>query len=153
MSVLIFYDPKESSADTDTCEQVVSVRVKLRAFNSDTFNFSKFSFLSLNCPFWGKITKMITTDEVLDFHKLTLYKNFKSFHRISRLNSGIKNRKNFFQLAIFFIWKNRKWLSQSFWFWGYQNFGPILWEFDFENFWKCVGGVYMRGCFIPTITQ
>ena len=34
----------------------------------------------------------------------------------------------------FFISKNRNWFSESGWFWGYKNFCPIPWEFDFENF-------------------
>ena len=34
----------------------------------------------------------------------------------------------------FFILKNWKLFSRSCWFWGYQNFGPVPWEFDFENF-------------------
>ena len=34
----------------------------------------------------------------------------------------------------FFNSKNWKWFSESCWFWGYQNFCPIPWEFDFEIF-------------------
>ena len=31
----------------------------------------------------------------------------------------------------FFISENKNWFSKLCWFWRYQNFGPIPWEFDF----------------------
>ena len=34
-------------------------------------------------------------------------------------------------MSDFSISKNKKWFSKLCWFWGYQNFGPIPWEFDF----------------------
>ena len=52
---------------------------------------------------------------------------------ISRLNSGIRNRHKIF-CERFFISKNWQWISKLRWFCGYQNFGPIPWESDFEIF-------------------
>ena len=34
----------------------------------------------------------------------------------------------------FLISKNKNWFSKLCWFWGYQNFGPIPWKFDFGIF-------------------
>ena len=34
-------------------------------------------------------------------------------------------------MSDFVISKNQNWFSKLCWFWGYQNFGPIPWEFDF----------------------
>ena len=75
---------------------------------------------------------------------------------IGRLNSGIKNRNNFFAWAIFLIQKvgtNSVIYADS----GDIN---ILAQFPrnsilkiFQNFWKCVGGIYMRGCLILKIAQ
>ena len=54
-----------------------------------------------------------------------------TFKWISRLNFEIRNRHNF---LFFFNSKNWNWFSQSCWFWRYQIFGPLPWEFDFEIF-------------------
>jgi len=56
-------------------------------------------------------------------------------YQISRLNSGIRNRFIFY-VGDFFISKNWKWFSESYWFWGYPSLCPILWELDFENFYE-----------------
>ena len=75
---------------------------------------------------------------------------------ISRLNSGIKNRNNFFAWVIFLIQKVG---TNSV---IYANSGDIKILVQFpgnsilkilQNFWKCVGGVYMRGYLILKITQ
>ena len=69
---------------------------------------------------------------------------------IGGLNSGIRNRYNFFQWGILFIRKNRtdsgdiKSLVQ---FSGSQILKILL------NFWNCVGGTHMRGYFILKITE
>ena len=53
---------------------------------------------------------------------------------MSRLNSGIKNRYNFFIHVIFFISDYWNWLSKSRWIRGYQKFDLIPWEFGFGIF-------------------
>ena len=69
---------------------------------------------------------------------------------IGGLNSGIRNRYNFFQWGILFIRKNRtdsgdiKSLVQ---FSGSQILKILL------NFWNCVGGTHMRGYSILKITE
>ena len=75
---------------------------------------------------------------------------------ISRLNSRIKNRNNFFAW-VFFSYK--KIGSDSV---NQADSGDIkiLVQFPgnsilkfFTNFWKCVGGAHMRGCWTLKITQ
>ena len=58
---------------------------------------------------------------------------------MSRLNSGIKNRNNFFAWAIFQIQKIG---TNSV---IYSDSGDI--KILIQFFGNCVGGVYMRGCF------
>ena len=49
------------------------------------------------------------------------------------LNSGIKNRNNFFCVGVFSVL-----------FWRYQKFDQILWEFFFTSFYLCEK--FSRGC-------
>ena len=83
-----------------------------------------------------------------------LFPEFKVL--ILRLNSGIKNRSNFFAWAIFLIQK--VWTDSVI----YVDSGDIKILVQYpgnlilkilQNFWKCVGGVYTRGCLILKITQ
>ena len=76
--------------------------------------------------------------------------------KMPRLNSGIKNRNKFFAWAIFLIQKVG---TNSV---IYADSGDIKTLVQFpgnsiltilQNFWKCVGGVYMRGWLILKITQ
>ena len=75
---------------------------------------------------------------------------------IHRLNSGIRNRHNFFLRPIYIF---QKVLSDSV---NHADSGDIkvFVRFPgntilkiFTNFWKCVGGADIRGCFILKITQ
>ena len=84
------------------------------------------------------------------------FKNFQEPYSIHRLNSGIKNRINFFAWAIFLIQK--VWTNSVI----YADSGDIKILVQFpgnsilrilHNFWKCVVGVYMRGFLVLKITQ
>ena len=75
---------------------------------------------------------------------------------IPRLKSEIKNLNNFFAWAIFLIQKIG---TNIVIYADFENI-KILFQFPgnsimkiLPNFWKCVGGVYMRGCLILKITQ
>ena len=56
----------------------------------------------------------------------------KTIRFICRLNSGIRNRLNFFIWPFLYFKKSE--VSESCWFWGYKSFCPISWKFDFETF-------------------
>ena len=90
-------------------------------------------------------------------HTVHFNKPTNSVHvHMCRLNSGIKNRHNFFLISFFLVQKieyDSVNLSDS---------GNIRFLVRFpgnsilkilQNFWKCVGGVYMRGCLVLKITQ
>ena len=76
--------------------------------------------------------------------------------RMNRLNSGIKNRYNFFIHTIFLfpiigtdsVNHAKSWDIKSLIQLPGKSILKIL-----QNFWKCVGGVYMRGRLILKITQ
>ena len=75
---------------------------------------------------------------------------------ICRLNSGIKNQNNFFAWVIFLIQK----VGTNSVIYADSGDIKILVQFPgnsilkiLQNFWKCVGGVYMRGCLILKTTQ
>ena len=80
-----------------------------------------------------KLRQLSLQTEALNTHRWTISKHLGILFKINRLNSGIKNRNYFFAWAIFLI----------------QKIGTNA----VINFWKCVGGVYMRGCLILQITQ
>ena len=73
-----------------------------------------------------------------------------------RLNSGIRNRHNFFLWPIYLF---QKVVTDSV---NHADSGDIKVFVQFpgnsiskilQNFWKCVGGAYMRGCSILKITK
>ena len=47
---------------------------------------------------------------------------------------GILGLAKTFLRERFFNLKNRNWFSELCQFWGYENFGSILWKTDFKNF-------------------
>ena len=120
---------------------------KYRLFQDDVVHFTHYVTMTL----WLRSSKMKPQSWCCIYWII-----WYDLYRIHRLNSGIKNRNNFFAWVIFLIQK----VGTNSVIYADSGDIKILVQFPgnsilkiLQNFWKCVGGVYMRGCLILKITQ